>query len=51
MGGRIHEDFKAIPDDESDAYIDQNSEFDSWEDTLEAAGSEWIAREIGLDDF
>ena len=42
------EDFEAIPEDEFDEYVDERSDFDTWEDMFGAAGTEWIAREIGF---
>jgi hypothetical protein len=42
------EDFEAIPEDEFDEYVNDHSDFDSWEDMLGTAGTEWMAREIGL---
>lgn len=42
------EQFEAIPGDEFDEYVSNNSEFGSWESMLERAGTDWVAREIGL---
>lgn len=42
------DDFEAIPDEKFDEYVDKHSDFGSWEDMFGAAGTEWIAREIGL---
>lgn len=42
------EDFEAIPEDEFDTYVSNNSDFDSWEDMYGTAATEWMAREIGL---
>jgi len=42
------EDFEAIPEDEFDEYVNENTDFESWEDMYGTAGTEWMAREIGL---
>jgi hypothetical protein len=42
------EDFKAIPDDEWDAFIQQNTNFESWQQMLGEAGSVWAKNRIGL---
>lgn len=42
------EDFKAIPEDELDIYVSGNTLFDSWEEMLSKAGSEWTAKQLGF---
>ena len=42
------EDFKAIPDDEWDAFIRQHTKFDTWQEMLGEAGSVWAKNRIGL---
>lgn len=44
------EDFRAIPDDEFDEYVDEHSDFDSWEEMLGTAGREKVARDLGFQD-
>lgn len=39
-------DFEQIPQDEFDAYVDDHTEFNSWEAMLSAAAREWIGREL-----
>jgi|APHM01.1.fsa_nt_gi hypothetical protein len=41
-------EFEAIPEDDFDEYVTDHSDFDSWKEMLETAGTEWIARQIGL---
>lgn len=40
------EDFKNIPDEEWDTFISNNSHFKSWKEMLDAAGNEWIERQL-----
>ncbi len=42
------EDFKAIPDADWDNYIAGISDFDSWNEMLQAATAEYVKRKIGL---
>lgn len=42
------EDFAAIPDDQWNDFVGQNSSFDSWQAMLEAAGNEWVRKRLGL---
>jgi hypothetical protein len=42
------EAFKAIPDDEWDAYIRSISRFSDWKDMMTAAGGDWIKKKLGL---
>lgn len=42
------EDFNSIPDDQWDTYIKSVTDFDSWEDMMEEAISELVARQLGL---
>ncbi|ELZ43360.1 hypothetical protein C464_16577 [Halorubrum coriense DSM 10284] len=42
------EDFEAIPDDEFDDHVDENTRFNSWDAMLEKAASEWMADQLGL---
>ena len=42
------EDFEAIPEDEFDNHIRQNTSLDSWEEMLSAAGQAWVTRKMGL---
>lgn len=42
------EDFEEIPEEEFDQYIQENSDFDSWDKMVSEAGKEWMLREIGL---
>ncbi|MCJ7774435.1 MAG: hypothetical protein MUP22_15030 [Desulfobacterales bacterium] len=38
------EDFEAIPDDEWDQFINQNTSFNNWKEMLKAAGEEWVKK-------
>ena len=42
------EDFKTIPEDEMDKFINENTEFTSWEDMIGEAGELWLVDQIGL---
>lgn len=42
------EDFDAIPDDQWNAFIEQNTSYSNWEEMLKAAGAAWVKRELGL---
>ncbi|MBK5145977.1 hypothetical protein I2494_20110 [Budviciaceae bacterium BWR-B9] len=41
-------DFRAIPDEEWDAYISKNTTYDSWSDMLKMAGSEWARNQLKI---
>lgn len=43
------EDFKSIPEDEFDRYVDEHTGFDDWETMLQAAGREWVTRQLDLE--
>lgn len=43
-----NEDFEDLPDDQFDKYISANTEFESWEDMLQIALNEWIAKKLGF---
>lgn len=40
------EDFAAIPDDAWDAYINSNTDFDSWLEMQKAAGAEYMKAKL-----
>jgi hypothetical protein len=42
------EDFAAIPDQDWDQFIRQETSFPNWAAMQEAAGEEWVARKMGL---
>lgn len=42
------EDFTAIPDDDWDAYIRQNTNYSSWSDMQQAAVADWTKRKLSL---
>ena len=42
------EDFEAIPDAEFDTYVAEVTEFESWEDMLEEASTQYAARQLGF---
>lgn len=42
------EDFKAIPDDEWDAFIRQHTNFETWQEMLGEASAVWAKNRIGL---
>lgn len=42
------EDFDAIPDAELDEHVRKTTNFESWEDMLNEAGAEYVARELKL---
>lgn len=39
-------DFEAIPEAAFDEYVDDHTEFDTWEAMLSAAAREWIGRKL-----
>lgn len=42
------EDFESIPDDEFDKHIAANTKFNTWEDMLSEATSQYTAKKLGL---
>lgn len=42
------DDFAAIPDDKFDAFISENTSFDSWEEMLQSAANEYYAQQLDL---
>jgi hypothetical protein len=38
------DDFEAIPEEQWDAFIKQNTSFENWKEMLNAAGEEWIKK-------
>jgi hypothetical protein len=40
-------DFEAIPEDDFDAYVDENTEFPDWETMLDTASERYLERQIG----
>lgn len=43
---KTQEDFDAIPKDEFDTYINENTSFDSWNDMFTTARNDWIEKQI-----
>lgn len=43
-----NQDFEAIPDDEWEKFITENTDFSSWEDMKSEATQEWVAKELGF---
>ncbi|KNY26357.1 hypothetical protein [Pseudobacteroides cellulosolvens] len=43
------EDLDKIPEEELDAYVNKNTEFESWAEMMETAIGEYCADKIGLD--
>ncbi|HEY3270758.1 MAG TPA: hypothetical protein VGJ89_06045 [Geothrix sp.] len=41
------EDFKAIPDDEWNAFIRQHTRFDTWQEMLGKTGAVWAKNHLG----
>lgn len=41
-------DFEAIPDDEWDKFIKENTDFHNWEEMFSEATDEWLTKELGL---
>lgn len=46
--GDKYDDFKAIPDDKLDNHVSSHSNFDSWDEMLNAATKEYISKELGF---
>lgn len=42
------EDFEAIPDDQWEWFIQQNTSYTSWSEMLQAAGAIWARNKMGL---
>jgi hypothetical protein len=42
-------DFEDIPVDEFDSYVDEHTDFDSWDAMLQAGGREYFLREAAID--
>lgn len=42
------EDFEAIPDDEWDAFISENTSFNTWEQMQQSAVIAWTQKQLGL---
>lgn len=42
------DDFKQIPEDEFDEYVNEHTGFNSWDAMLSSAGREWVARQLGI---
>lgn len=42
------EDFKQIPEDEFDQYVNDHTGFNSWEAMLSVAAREWLSRRLSL---
>lgn len=45
---KTQEDFAAIPDDGWDDFIRKSTTYGSWQEMLQAAGAEWMKKELGL---
>ncbi len=45
---KTQEDFAAIPDDAWDDFIRKNTAYGNWQEMLQAAGSVWVKKELGL---
>lgn len=43
---KTQEDFDNLPENKVDAYVQETSDFDSWQDMLEEAASELISSEL-----
>jgi hypothetical protein len=42
------EDFEAIPDEEWDRFISDNTSFDSWQEMIDSAGAIYAKNKLGL---
>lgn len=42
------EDLEVLPEDELDVYVAENTSFNTWQDMLGKAGTEWTAKKLGL---
>jgi len=42
------EDFEAIPDEEFDAHVANNSKFNDWSNMMNTAGTEYTATKLGF---
>ena len=45
---RSNADLAAIPARDLDAFVRSNTTFNSWQEMLQAAGSQWARRELGF---
>lgn len=43
-----YESFEAIPDSEFDVFINENSNFENWDEMLSKATSEYVTRKLGF---
>lgn len=48
FNSEAYEDFEDIPDDEIDKHIAANTKFNSWEDMLDEATSQYISKKLGF---
>lgn len=46
---QTQEDFEGIPEGEFDEYVDSHTGFNDWETMLEAAGREYVLRQLHVD--
>ncbi|MFW6027153.1 MAG: hypothetical protein ACOCRX_12530 [Candidatus Woesearchaeota archaeon] len=42
------EDFKKISEDDWDEFIKKNTKFDNWQQMINKAGEEWVAKKLGF---
>lgn len=42
------ESFAAIPDDQMDAFVSANTNYDTWSDFMGAAGKKYVAKKLGF---
>ncbi|WP_249870721.1 hypothetical protein [Oceanobacillus saliphilus] len=42
------EDLQAIPEDELDIFVSENTSFNTWQEMLSKAGKEWTAKKLGF---
>lgn len=42
------DDFEAIPDKELDKHISKTTQFDSWQEMLDTAGTQYAAKKLGF---
>lgn len=43
-----NEDFEAIPENELDQHVANNSNFEDWQDMLDTAGTEYFSKQLGF---
>jgi hypothetical protein len=41
------EDFDGLPKDELDSYVAQSTDFNSWQEMLDASGAKWLQNQLG----